>query len=215
MLYDAQMQDRELGLWVATQAVQNGVRIRSNSPVDTVDIEGRVRADGEEWEFDRVVNVAGPWARQLLERSGIRSEYQLDLVRGSHLLLRRVLTRNYLVEVPEEERICFVLQYEGQTLVGTTEVRKTLKEPTVCSPEEREYLIRVYNHYFAVKVGNSEIASEFAGMRPLIRSHGNPSRASREYVIERQGDLITVFGGKWTTARLLGHQVAEIVERRS
>ena len=37
-------------------------------------------------QFDRVVNVAGPWSQQLLKQSGLVQQ-PLDLVRGSHLLL--------------------------------------------------------------------------------------------------------------------------------
>jgi glycerol-3-phosphate dehydrogenase len=53
-----------------------------------------------------------------------------------------------------------------------------------------------------------EISSTFAGVRPLIRSADDPGRATREYALERHGAVLTVFGGKWTTARALGELVA-------
>jgi glycerol-3-phosphate dehydrogenase len=60
---------------------------------------------------------------------------------------------------------------------------------------------------------DEEVTGSFAGVRPLIRSADDPSRATREYAIERVGRLVTVFGGKWTTARALGERVAQEVER--
>jgi glycerol-3-phosphate dehydrogenase len=211
---DAQMQDRELGLWAAEQAAARGVAVRTHSPVHSVNLRGSL-VSNTELQFDRIVNVAGPWAKKLLEQSGVPSAYDLDLVRGSHLLLKQGPKRNYMVEVPEEERVCFVLNYQGTTLVGTTEVRQTIDEPIACSGVEREYLLSVYNRYFRPGVRREDIEAEFAGVRPLLRSHDNPTRASREYAIETHEKLVNVFGGKWTTSRLLGQEVADAVERQN
>ncbi|HEY3930727.1 MAG TPA: FAD-dependent oxidoreductase, partial [Candidatus Koribacter sp.] len=138
--YDGQMHDRELGLWAAEQAKAVGVVVRAHSPVDTVSNDGTLTTDGEEARFDRLVNVAGPWACRLLDRSRIDSKYNLDLVRGSHLLLKQSMGRNYILEVPGEERVCFALNYKGQALIGTTEVRQSIDEPIECSTAERNYL---------------------------------------------------------------------------
>jgi len=71
----------------------------------------------------------------------------------------------------------------------------------------------VYNRYFADGKTAADVVRTFAGVRPLIRSAADPSRATREYAIERHGAVVTVFGGKWTTARRLGAHAAEAVER--
>jgi glycerol-3-phosphate dehydrogenase len=77
-----------------------------------------------------------------------------------------------------------------------------------CSEKEADYLVKAYNAYFREPKTVSDIAASFAGVRPLIRSAANPSRLSREYAIDRRDKLITVFGGKWTTARALAHRVS-------
>lgn len=209
--YDGQMDDRLLGLWAADQARAAGVVFREGAAVTRVTRAGELEADGKTYQFDRVVNAAGPWAGQLLEQSGVATRYGLDLVRGSHLLLRSCVSRGYLLEAPGEERICFVLPYQGRSLVGSTEVRQTLSEPIQCSDAERDYLLKVYNSALRPAIGVDDIAETFAGVRPLIRSNANASRASREYAIEKQGRLVNVFGGKWTTARALGRAVASAV----
>jgi glycerol-3-phosphate dehydrogenase len=209
---DGLMDDHALGLWVAGQAIAAGVTIREHTPVDAVDPAGGVTVQGERVPYDRVVNVAGPWAAALLERSGVPARHRLDLVRGSHVVLDRPCAQPYLLEVPAERRVFFVLPWKGRTLVGTTEVRQRLDEPIACSAEEEAYLLRAYRHYFP---GDAPpVVERFAGVRPLLYSAANPTRATREYAIERHGQLVTVLGGKWTTALALAGKVAEALGSR-
>jgi glycerol-3-phosphate dehydrogenase len=49
----------------------------------------------------------------------------------------------------------------------------------------------------------------FAGLRPIVRSRADVSSASREADVQRNGCLLTVFGGKWTTARALAERLAD------
>ena len=210
--FDAQMDDHALGLWAADQAAQAGVRICTAHKVTSLSKDGELRVNGTSVRYEMLFNVAGPWSEELLQQSGIHSYHHLDLVRGSHLLLSRPTQHAYLVEVPNEERFCFILPYHGRTLLGTTEVRQTLGEPIECTPVEQSYLLRVYNRYMNPPASNKDIVSRFAGLRPLIRSGPNQSQSTREYVIERQGRVFTVFGGKWTTSRALGEKLASAAE---
>ncbi len=209
LFFDGQMQDQQLGLWVAAQAEKQGVVIRQHCPVKAVSATAALLLQGEsEWrQFDRLVNVAGPWSNQLLEQSGLPVLQSLDLVRGSHLLLPPIGRYGHMLEVPGEARIVFVLPYQGQTLLGTTEVRQTLAEPIACSQSERSYLLNLYNHYFQTPRSSTDIVREFAGVRPLLGGSEQASTASREYSMHWQQQLLTVTGGKWTTARALAKQV--------
>jgi glycerol-3-phosphate dehydrogenase len=212
---DAQMNDYALGIWAAEQARRAGVRIYENTCVDRVSTNGTVVANGEPCTYEAVVNAGGPWASQLLQQSGTTSRYDLDLVRGSHLIFDRPCERAFVLEVPGERRIGFVLPYEGKMLLGTTEVRQALDDPIECSASESAYLLNLYNHYFTPTLSESDVYASFAGVRPLVRSHHDPTRATREYAIERNGRLITVFGGKWTTSRALGLQVVKAITGKS
>jgi len=213
LFFDGQMQDQQLGLWVAEQAKKLGVQIHEHCPVVEVDTSARLRlgSDGSWLHFDRVINVAGPWSNLLLEQSGLVPPQDIDLVRGSHLLLPPISRYGHMLEVPGEGRIVFVLPYQGQTLLGTTEVRQTLAEPIRCSEKERSYLLKVYNHYFISKRSIADIQREFAGVRPLLGGSAEATRASREYAMNWQGQLLTVTGGKWTTARALAKHVLQQV----
>jgi glycerol-3-phosphate dehydrogenase len=203
---DGQMDDLALGVWVADQAKALGVEIHEGREVTAIRPDGAVIIDGVVHSYDRVINAAGPWATQLLEKSGLPSPYQLDLVRGSHLVLADPTEHAYLVEVPGERRIAFILPWKGRTLVGTTEVRQTIEDPIRCDVSEVAYLSAVYRHYFPN--APLSVAETFAGVRPLLRSSEDPSRATREYALHRDGRLITIFGGKWTTAMALAAKVS-------
>lgn len=217
LFFDGQMDDRKLGLWVAEQAIKAGVKIHQHCPVSQVTATGGVfAAQSGDWQvFDLVVNVAGPWSNQLLQQSELAVPQQLDLVRGSHLLLPSVSRYGHMLEVPGERRIVFVLPYQGKTLLGTTEVRQSLAEPIECSDAEQSYLLKLYNHYFDQQCSDADVLSTFAGVRPLLGGSANASTASREYALNWQQQLLTVSGGKWTTARALARAVVAQVQQKA
>lgn len=206
--YDGMMDDYQLGLWMADQARKADVTIIEQAEVVGVNEEGLVKTQFNEKRYDYIANVAGPWAEQLLNRSGLNSRNHLDYVRGSHIILEEQHPHAYLLQVPSEERIFFVLPHQNHTLVGTTEVRQSLAEPITSSSEEIEYLLAAYNHYFQKTCSSSAVIRTYCGLRPLLKTAGPSHRASREYAIEQQNQLITVMGGKWTTARALAEKVA-------
>ena len=207
LFYDGQMDDHALGLWAVEEAKSEGVTVREHTRVDRITADGSIEIQGNQSRYDRVVNVAGPWAVELLKQSGLPYEYDLDLVRGSHLLLDRNIKHGMMLTAQTDGRLFFVLPYKGKTLLGTTEVRQDLSEPVVCSESETDYLITVYNDSFDDSIDQSDVLSSFAGLRPLLKSHKNPNRATREYRIEQHEKVISVFGGKWTTARALAKKI--------
>jgi glycerol-3-phosphate dehydrogenase len=210
---DGQMDDYALGSWALARARAAGVVVREHTAVERVSINGQVHAAGQSEPFDFIVNAAGPWAGRLLEQSGVTAQHRLDLVRGSHLVVARRFAQGHLLQSPDDGRVCFVLPYKGQLLVGTTEVRQDLEQPVACSDLERAYLKRMFDAHLQPALADAEIVDSFAGLRPLIAGEGaSASAASREYALERSGRLLTVFGGKWTTARALGQKVAAAVD---
>jgi glycerol-3-phosphate dehydrogenase len=215
IFHDGQMNDRALGVWAAERASAAGARFHEHTPVDSVSDAAQVFVSGEVLKFDFVVNAAGPWAAELLATSGLPSRYQLDLVRGSHLLLDGRLDCAVVMQVRHDRRICFALPYEGLTLLGTTEVRQGLSDPIKCTDSEAEYLLAVYNDYFMTRKTARDITASFAGLRPLVRSGDDATHTSRECAIEVNRRLVTIFGGKWTSARALARKVARTILERT
>ena len=221
VFYDGQMLDYELGCWVADKARAKGVEIKEYQEVSNVNTNGTLwvlNGNSSEIEskrkpvsntYDFIINATGSHTEQILIESGVKPKYQIDHIRGSHIIIDRQLSHGYLLEVPNEKRIFFVLPYKKQTLIGTTEKAQSLADPIQCSIEEREYLIQSYNHYFSIPINKDDIVDSFAGLRPLIKSCTNFSRSSREYAIQQNNKLVSIYGGKWTTSRALANKICE------
>jgi glycerol-3-phosphate dehydrogenase len=209
--FDGMMDDYKLGLWVAEQARNAGAQLYDHTAISKISSQGEIAWDNGVEYFDRVINVAGPWAIQLSKQSNYDIPYQLDLIRGSHIVIGVPCEQAYFLEVPGESRIFFILPWKGKTLIGTTEVRQKLDEPIKCSDYEEAYLLKAYNHYRNENMTRSDIVERFSGLRPLVKSAADPTRTTREYVIHRNNKLVTVLGGKWTTSLALARQVSNVI----
>ncbi|HUP63208.1 MAG TPA: glycerol-3-phosphate dehydrogenase/oxidase [Thermoanaerobaculia bacterium] len=212
--WDAQVDDYALVRTVVASALRDGAGVREETRVDEIRREGNewaIRTNhGDESRFDLVVNAAGPWMNELLRRNGIETPYTLSLVRGTHIVLeRRISESGLLLQSSTDRRVFFVLPWKETTLVGTTEVLQR-EPPDFVHPtdEEIDYLIRRFNRYFRDPVSHADVASAFAGVRPLVGRATNPSAIDRDFRVLREGNLINVFGGKMTTFMALARKVA-------
>lgn len=216
--WDAQVDDHQLVCTVIASAVQDGARAHEFTRVESLIPAGNkwiLRAsDGIERRFDLVVNAAGPWVNEILDENAIRAPYRLSLIRGTHLVLKeRVSDAGALLQSVSDRRVFFVLPWQGATLVGTTEVVQNEPADNVApTAEEIEYLIRRFNRYFREPITEADIATSFAGVRPLAGRASNPSAIGREYRVLRNGNLINVFGGKMTTFMALARRVSMRVD---
>jgi len=211
--YDAQMDEQNLGNWVRENSIAAGTAIFEETKVERFTTNGKIMSSRFGLrQYDFIVNAAGPWAAQINEQNEIGTNFYLRLIRGSHLILDHKVSGSYLFQAPEDNRVVFILPYLGNTLVGTTEVSQSLLEKTACTEEEREYLLNIYNSNFRHQISRSNISSEFSGLRPIVASHLRSkesyfSVASREAEVEVVNKLVTVYGGKWTSAPSLSHKV--------
>lgn len=215
--FDAQMDERGLGIWVKHEAQAAGVTVFENSPVEKVKIDGGlVLSTGQEVAADLCVNALGPWAEEILQKSDILSKFEVELVRGSHLVIDRPWRHAFLLQVKTDQRIVFALPYEDKLLLGTTEVVQDAPYAPICSDEERDYLIRAFNDYFHESISTKDIMSYMSGLRPIIKtkkSYGSPSTASRESEIEINNRLVNIWGGKWTSAISLADKVTKKITK--
>ena len=198
------------------EARKQGVSIVENTRIQRLYSEGCIDTPDQTLKFDRVINAAGPWAAELLEASGIDSDFTIDHVRGSHLIVKASFPNALVLQAPGGRRIIFVIPLDTEhVLLGTTEHKHDLPDPIVCTDAESEYLLRILNQHLSEPLSTSNIVSSFAGVRPIVRPRdatiGDMSSASRDSEIEISDRLISVFGGKWTSARHLGEKVAALV----
>ena len=168
-----------------------------------------------------VVNAAGPWVRKLLEESDLESSVkplpQVRLVKGSHIIIPRAYDGDqaYLLQ-QEDKRIVFAIPYEQDyTLIGTTEedFKGDLYDPRI-SDDEMQYLCNAYNSYFKDQITRDDVLWTYSGVRPLYDDGDEDSRSvTRDFVlhehIESRAPMVSVFGGKLTTYRILAEAVMQ------
>ncbi len=227
---DAQCEfpERLVAEWM-TEAVDAGAVVRNHCEVLAIDVrEGRARGvllrdrttgKDERVEAAWILNCTGPWADRICQRSTVRTRKpMLGGVRGSHIVLPRFsgAPTAALYTEAADGRPVFVLPWNDQVLVGTTEVPDS-GDPgkTAPSSEEIEYLLRAASKLFPkAKFTAHDIKYAFAGVRPLPNSPGNkPSAVTRRHFLHDHSDegaarLISVIGGKLTTAASLARECA-------
>ena len=213
---DLVMDDKALAEILLGEARSSGVNIYPNSPVSNLTTSGTLEANGDELSFDHIINATGPWASDVLTQANIQSRFDVEHVRGSHLLLELSLPHALVCQVPTDNRIVFCIpQSADEVLLGTTEHPHRLEEPIECSEAEVDYLLAVLNEHLTFSVGRDRIKTTLSGLRPIAKTRqaevSNLSTASRDSEIEVTDSLINVFGGKWTSARHLGHKVAALI----
>jgi glycerol-3-phosphate dehydrogenase len=227
---DAQCEfpERLVAEWLM-EAVEAGVIVRNHTEVLAVDVaHGRVKGvllrdqiTGRDLRVDAtwVINCSGPWADRVCQRSSIRTpKPMLGGVRGSHIVLPRFpgspSTALYTEAV--DGRPIFVLPWNDQILVGTTEVADS-GDPgkTVPSAEEINYLVQSLAQLFPkAKISAQNVKHAFAGVRPLPYSPDNrPSAVTRRHILHDHADdgashMLSVIGGKLTTAASLARDCA-------
>ncbi|HME35261.1 MAG TPA: glycerol-3-phosphate dehydrogenase/oxidase [Candidatus Sulfotelmatobacter sp.] len=227
---DAQCEfpERLVAEWM-TEAAAAGAVVRNHCEVLAVDVaQGRARGVllrdricGKDERVDAawILNCTGPWADRICQRSAVRTKQpMLGGVRGSHIVLGRFsgAPSSALYTEATDGRPVFILPWNEQVLVGTTEVADT-GDPAKTSPssEEIEYLLRTVTKLFPkAKISAHDIKYAFAGVRPLPNSPGDNAAAvtRRHFLHDHTPDgaarLISVIGGKLTTAASLARECA-------
>lgn len=223
---DNWVDDARLVVLNAMDAAAHGAQVLTHTPL------AAARRDDTGWLLETpagtfharaLVNAAGPAVLDVLKLAGERPHYSMRLVRGSHIVLRKLFDHAYayFFQLPDG-RIFFAIPYERDfTLIGTTDTDHTGPLSDVrASPEEIAYLCEGVNRYFRQRIAPADVVWSYAGVRPLIDDgSGRPEAATRGYRLELSPEsegaaLLTVYGGKITTYRHLGEEAVDMLARR-
>lgn len=223
---DGWVDDARLVILNARDAADHGAAILTRHKVTQMQRSAgqwaitAVTPDGGIKQFSAraVVNAAGPYVLQLIASSGSESKRKMRLVRGSHIVTRRLFDHDYayFFQLPDN-RIFFAIPYERDfTLIGTTD--QDHHGPIAdakASAEEIEYLCAGVNQYFGQKIAADDVVWTYSGVRPLLDDgSGKPEAATRGYSLELSGGddaapLLNIFGGKITSYRHLAQSATD------
>ena len=173
---------------------------------------------------DVIINATGAWGDATLADWRIGSPRLFGGTKGSHFVtanreLRAALGDAGIYAEASDGRMVFVLPLgEEQTLVGTTdEPFDARPETAVAEPREIDYLIDLVNEVVpSAKLTREEVVMSYSGIRPLPFGRADsPSSIPRGHWIEENTHgpipILTLIGGKLTTCRALGEEVADRV----
>lgn len=222
--WDAQVDDLALVRRIAQSARYLGAGITEHCPV--VDI----KVDRDGWIVSvkdkngqiqtisayYVVNCLGPWSHFLLEKTQLKPLIGGVNNKGTHILVRDLgLKAGLFLESPIDQRVVFMIPWQGYTLLGTTE-EVYEGDPDLNRPTDKEvdYILASANHFLKTPLQKENILKVFSGLRWLAdTSSSNISRMSRESVLTEhlgeKGLLISVYGGKLTSYRALAEKVGD------
>ncbi len=216
---DAFVDDSRLTLANAIDAAEHGAEIATRTALISA------RRDGDMWHAELsdgrnvtargLVNAAGPWVGEALGRLGVNTRAHVRLVKGSHIVVPRLYEGDhaYMLQQPDG-RIVFALPWQdGFTEVGTTDVPVDRPEDAVIDASEIAYLCDAVNRHFSAQITPADVVSTWSGVRPLYDDGASEAKAvTRDYVLEVDDTgppLLSVFGGKITTARHLAEDALE------
>jgi glycerol-3-phosphate dehydrogenase len=216
---DAWVDDARLVILNAMDAARHGAEVRTRTGLMSARREDgawqATLSDGSIVSAKAMVNAAGPWVAQLLAKAGINSASAVRLIKGSHIVVDALFEGEhaYMLQQPDR-RIVFAIAYQGnKTLIGTTDEPVENPEDARISAAEIDYLCAAANRYFRKQIGPSDIIATYSGVRPLYDDGASEAKAvTRDYVLELDRDgppLLSVFGGKITTARHLAHEAVK------
>ncbi|MGM7665953.1 FAD-dependent oxidoreductase [Microbacterium sp. A93] len=228
--YDASVHDPErLALDVlrdgeAAHAGAHALNYVEAIGMDDTGVRLRDRETGTEFHVaaDVVVNASGPWTDITNDSLGTDTAF-MGGTKGSHIvldhpeLLDATAGREIFFE-HSDGRIVLIYPLKGRVLVGTTDLEADPRQPARCTDEEVQYFFDLIAHVFpTIAVDRSQIVYRYSGIRPLPHHDDTaPGFVSRDYRIERRKDasspaVFSLVGGKWTTFRALGENLADHV----
>ena len=230
MYYDGQHDDARYCVALAQSANKVGAAVANHLEVKSFskNIDGKLATarvqdtlTGEVFSIKSklFINCAGPYADALRLMANDQSTPRLRPSKGVHIILPGEVLQSkdaMLIPKTKDGRVVFVIPFEGQVIVGTTddEYHKLAEEP-VLEAAEVEFLLETLEPFLAKMPTRSQVKAGFGGLRPLIGA--SDSKATKKLVRDHEvehdqaSNLVSLLGGKWTTYRLMAKDTIDLV----
>ncbi len=223
---------REQGASVLTYARVDRLLLEAESGSDSTSVKGVTFTDlldGGTYQAHAAVtlNVAGPWVDEVLAELNGKANRMIGGTKGSHIVVDPFpgAPQDALyVEARVDGRPFFIIPWNGQVLIGTTDSRYTGDLDQVEADEaEIAYLIAETNRVLP-KAGltRDSVRFTYSGVRPLpYQEDGREGGITRRHIVydhargrEKVQGLLSIVGGKLTTYRNLAEHAVDMVFRK-
>ena len=215
--WDAWVDDSRLVVLNALDAAERGAEIATRTEFVAGHRHDNIwqaeLSGGRVVEARMIVNAAGPWVAEVLgQRLAASSRSAVRLVKGSHIVVPRLWEGDHAYILQQDDgRVVFALPYGAFSLVGTTDVPVHRPGEATISAAEIDYLCAAANACFRRGVGPQDVVWSYSGVRSLWDDGSARAQdVTRDYRLELDPapgpKLLSVFGGKLTTARALAEE---------
>ncbi|MFT4031353.1 MAG: FAD-dependent oxidoreductase [Siphonobacter sp.] len=229
LYYDGQLDDARFCLALVKSAAQEGATVLNHTEalrfgksksdkLKSLTIKDTLSGQEHTIQAKVFVNATGPFADHVRQMANPKLRPRLQVSRGSHIVLaKKHLPGNTAILVPKTDdgRVLFLIPWQDQVLVGTTDLEDDLSENPHPADAEIQYLVDYVNRYLATPITVSELMAGFTGQRPLLQATFTKDTKSivRDHEVETddKSKLISIMGGKWTTYRLMARDTINAV----
>jgi len=215
LYFDAQMDDARLCLENVLSAGEKGAHaanyaevvsfIKENGKAVGVKAKDGFSEESFEIKAKKILCAVGPWTNQLVRMDDPRAEKKVRTTKGIHLICaEKISDHALLIPSRRDNRIFFVLPWQGSSMIGTTDTDYIGNPDRVdVRREDINYLVEETRRVFpSLAFDEKDITATFAGLRPLVRYYGAPSKIPRKHhFFETKSGVLFVIGGKYTTYR--------------
>ena len=172
-----------------------------------------------------VVNATGVWVDRLQAMESPGREAVVQPSKGVHVVVPRhrlpLLEASVLLPSKQGDgRSMFAIPWGEQTILGTTDTSYDgALEDLSLTAADLEYVLAASNDVFRRGLSAEDVLGAWAGVRPLIKplaaEGGSMSDISRRHtLVEGDGGLLTITGGKLTTYRRMAKDVVDRIVAR-
>ena len=233
LYFDAQIEFPErLVLENVLAAREHGTEVFTHAPVTNLIVEEDLVSgveficeDGQRHfaRADVVINAAGPWVDRVLERAPLESPRLIGGTKGSHIVVPVFpgAPQNAIyLEAQSDRRPFFIIPWNGNFLIGTTDVRfEDDPDEVRCELWEIDYLLAETNRAFpSAQLTREQILFTYSGVRPLPRTGDKEEQSitRRHFIREhpQAKNLLSIVGGKLTTYRSLAEECVDLIFRK-
>ncbi|MFJ5955340.1 glycerol-3-phosphate dehydrogenase/oxidase [Paenarthrobacter sp. NPDC092416] len=227
MYYDARADDARLTLALARTAAFHGATVLNGAKVTDVTRAGGkvngvvVQTDGRELQVSAgvVIIATGVWLRDWTGAGKDVDAPQIRPAKGVHIAVPWSKIRNdctVTIPVPGRNRRATITRWGNTSYLGTTDEDYSGDLDDVnCTREEMNFLLEGAQTALNMEIGPQDVLGSIGGCRPLVAPPGGKTiEVKRNHEIRTDADgLVTVVGGKLTTARHMAEQTVDAAQK--
>jgi glycerol-3-phosphate dehydrogenase len=233
LLYDMRTNDARLTIETVKGASAAGAQVanyvealgleKSSGRLSGVRVRDLVSGEVFAVAAGRVINATGPWVDRLRDLDEPGCKAIMSPAKGAHLVFsaeRLPINHGIFMHVKSDRRLNYILPApeSGTVYIGATDTFYDGNIDRVSADDsDVDYLLGAANFMFPkANLAHDDIVSTWAGLRPLVKSKHNKSAsqtARTHQVLQSSSGLLTIAGGKLSTARAMAMDTINFMER--